>query len=334
MHEIADTGIVEARKALVKHFGTFGSPIEILSDNATEFNSKLCIEIMKFTGIYHLKIMPYSHQENLCERANKEVVRFLKSIIFEKFISQNWGEYLPLIVRIYNSSINKSIGISPGSIIFGNSIDLDRGLIFPHSELSEQTMSEYMENMLIAQRIIIEKTLQNQIETNDLNSDKKLEKMKGLTSVTFAKDSYVTASYHDNKIPSKLALPRRGPFRVLDHTDGKVHVQNLVTLQEEWIHASLCNQFYYDPRRVDPVGIARKALPNPEYVIEKILDHVPKEVNYRTKKGELFFLVQWEGFNADHNSWEPWENLRSVGLVHDYLRKNKMKFVIPKRFKD
>ena len=335
LHGVADTGIVEARKIIVRHIGTFGSPIEILSDNATEFNSKLCDEIMKFTGIYHLKIMPYSHQENsLCERANKEVVKFLRTIIYDKFIAKDWEEYLPLVTRIYNSSFNKSIGVSPSSIIFGNSIDLDRGLVFPHSELKEQTMSEYMENMLIAQRIIIEKTLQNQMETNHSNSEKRLEKMKGLPTVTFAKDSYVTASYHDDKIPTKLALPRRGPFRVLDHEDGKVHVQNLVTLQEEWIHASLCNQFLYDPKRVDPVGIARKALPNPEYVIEKILDHVPKDFNYRTKKGELFFLIQWEGFSAEHNSWEPWENLRKVGLVHDYLRKNDMKFVIPKRFKD
>ena len=66
LNGVADTGIVEARKVIVKHIGTFGNPIEILSDNAQEFNSNLCSEIMKCTGIHHLKIMPYSHQENLC----------------------------------------------------------------------------------------------------------------------------------------------------------------------------------------------------------------------------------------------------------------------------
>jgi hypothetical protein len=113
-----------------------------------------------------------------------------------------------------------------------------------------------------------------------------------------------------------------------------VHVQNLINLQEEWIHSSLCNQFLYDPNRIDPVGIARKALPNPEYVIGQVLDHSPKDFNNKSKRNGLFFLIQWEGFSAEHNSWEPWENLRRVGLVHDYLRENKMKYLIPKNIKD
>jgi len=330
LYGIADTTIISARKVLVKHIGTFGSPREILSDNAREFNSNLCIEIMKFTGIHHLKIMPYSHQENLCERANKEVMKHLRSIVYDKSILEYWEECLPLVTRIYNSSINGSIGASPSTIIFGNTIDLDRGIIFPHSSLKEQTMSGYMENMLLAQRIIIEKTLLFQIETNNSRSEKKLEKMKGLPIVTFEKGSYITATYHDDNIPSKFALPRRGPFRVLDHSDGKVHVQNLITMQDEWIHASMCNQFLYDPNRVDPISIARKALPNPEYVVEKVLDHLPKVFNNRNSRKDLSFLIQWEGYGEIHNSWEPWENLRRVSVVHVYLRENNMKFLIPK----
>ena len=334
LYGIADTGISAARKVLVKHIGTFGSPREILSDNAQEFNSNLCIEIMKFTGIHHIKIMPYSHQENLCERANKEVMRYLRSIIFEKFIEQDWEEYLPLVIRIYNSNINKSTGISPSTIIFGNTIDLDRGIIFPHNELKEQTMSEYMEKMLLAQRIIIERTLENQFDTNKSRSDKKLEKMKNLPTVIFEQGSFVTATYDDGNIPSKLSLPRRGPFRVLNHSDNKVHVQNLVTMEEEWIHASLCNQFLYDPNRVDPVAIARKALPSPEFVIEKVLDHHPKVFNRRDKRKELLFLIKWEGYGEESNSWEPWENLRRVSVVHSYLKDNNMKFLIPRDLKD
>ena len=31
---------------------------------------------------------------------------------------------------------------------------------------------------------------------------------------------------------------------------------------------------------------------------------------------------------------EPWENLRKVDLIHEYLTKNNMKYLIPKGFKD
>lgn len=68
--------------------------------------------------------------------------------------------------------------------------------------------------MLIAPRIIIEKTLQYQIETNNVRSEKKLERMRDLPTVIFENDSFITATYDDGKIPSKLALPKRGQFRV------------------------------------------------------------------------------------------------------------------------
>jgi hypothetical protein len=69
-----------------------------LSDNAKEFNSELCDELLKFAGIKHVKIMPYAHQENsIIERSNKEIIRFLKGIIYDKFISENWKDYLPLV---------------------------------------------------------------------------------------------------------------------------------------------------------------------------------------------------------------------------------------------
>ena len=89
-----------------------------------------------------------------------------------------------------------------------------------------------------------------------------------------------------------------------------------------------------DPNRVDPIKIAKKALPDPEYVIEKVLKHKPENFNNKTKREDLFFLIQWENFGEEHNSWEPWSNLRRVGIVHEYLKINKMKFLIPRNIKD
>ena len=115
--------------------------------------------------------------------------------------------------------------------------------------------------------------------------------MSDLPSVTFEQGSYVTATYEDGKMPSKLCLPRRGPFRVIDHSDNKVHVQNLVTMKDEWIHASLCNQFLYDPNRVDPIGIARRALPDPEFIVEKVLNTNRRISTPRVKEKIYIFTL-------------------------------------------
>jgi hypothetical protein len=189
-------------------------------------------------------------------------------------------------------------------------------------------MSQYMENMLLAQRIIIESVLESQIITNEERSDKKMKVMENLPIRKFLSGSFVTVEYHDGKIPSKLSLPRRGPFRVIDHSEDKVHVQNLVTLEEEYFHSSICNQFEYDPNRVDPIDVARKALPNPEYVVKDVLEHVPKDFKPNTPRANLQFKIKW--LHWDEISWEPWENLRRVEKVHQYLILNKMKYLIPK----
>ena len=88
--------------------------------------------------------------------------------------------------------------------------------------------------------------------------------------------------------------------------------------------------FRYDPRRTDPKKIAAADID--EFLIERILDHRPK--TKRPKRSELEFLVQWDGYDATHNSWEPWELLRNNSIVHSYCSANKMRSIVPKNIRE
>ena len=48
-----------------------------------------------------------------------------------------------------------------------------------------------------------------------------------------------------------------------------------------------------------------------EWVIEEVLDS--KMMNQK-----LCYLVKWEGFGMEHNSWEPWDNIHAPELVTDF----------------
>ena len=37
---------------------------------------------------------------------------------------------------------------------------------------------------------------------------------------------------------------------------------------------------------------------------------------------KLRYLVKWEGFGVEHNSWEPWDNLHAPERVADFHRKH------------
>ena len=67
------------------------------------------------------------------ERSNKETMRHARDIAFDRRMKKRWSSTLSLVMRIFNSNMISSIGVSPAQILFGNAISLDRG-IFYHSE--------------------------------------------------------------------------------------------------------------------------------------------------------------------------------------------------------
>jgi hypothetical protein len=75
----------------------------------------------------------YSKEQNaFVERANKEVMRHLTAIIFDRRVSDVWSsEYLPLVQRIMNAKVHDTIGVSPAELVFGKSINLYAGLLWP-----------------------------------------------------------------------------------------------------------------------------------------------------------------------------------------------------------
>jgi len=49
--------------------------------------------------------------------------------------------------------------------------------------------------------------------------------------------------------------------------------------------------------------------------VEEILDS-------RMVNRKLRYLVKWEGFGVEHNSWEPWDNVHAPELVADFYRRH------------
>uniref|UniRef100_A0A914ZII9 ANK_REP_REGION domain-containing protein n=1 Tax=Parascaris univalens TaxID=6257 RepID=A0A914ZII9_PARUN len=70
---------------------------------------------------------------------------------------------------------------------------------------------------------------------------------------------------------------------------------------------------------------------DPMFIVEKIIDHHSYghlKRRHMIDSGrpqadfELFFLVRWEGYASDEDSWEPWETLEKLNVFKDYIRKH------------
>ena len=53
-------------------------------------------------------------------------------------------------------------------------------------------------------------------------------------------------------------------------------------------------------------------------------------IDVRIRKGKQEFLVKWEGYDSDENTWEPYNNLKDNAQFKAYQKKMKSKNVVPK----
>ena len=76
---------VSAANALWKHICRFCIPLEILTDQGTQFMNQTLTNLASVSGIRHHVTIPYSKEENgIVERANKEVNRHIRNILADE----------------------------------------------------------------------------------------------------------------------------------------------------------------------------------------------------------------------------------------------------------
>ena len=216
---------------------------------------------------------------------------------------------LPLVQRIMMAEPNEVIGVSPAQLLFGNSIQLDRGIFLPNLPRegveAEIALSDWADKMFEAQRVHLD-TAQRLQQQEDARH------MEATTGVTtrFEVGSYVLISYNPQKMnakpPMKLQPRLKGPYLVANVQGDKYSCQNLVTDEIEDYHVTRLCKFHYDERYVDPRDIALRD--RDEFFVEKILAHRGDVGRLKT----LAFHVKWRGFDESFNSREPWKNLRET----------------------
>jgi hypothetical protein len=327
MYPIKDTTAVQAVKGLIKWTASFGVPLQILSDNGTQFANALVTEFVKHVGCEHVRVMPYSSEENgMVERGNKEALRHIRSTMFDKAIVEDWGWLYPLAERTINSTVNESIGVSPAQIVFGNAIDLDRGLFVPvePDEQRAETLSKHMDKMLAAQQ----KFLSIALQTQRKRDEKHMSTQGPVTE--FPINSYVLIQYEnkEHRPPSKLHTLRKGPMKVVNSVGSRYTVQNLVTFKLEDYHVTNLRPFVYDPTRTDPRLVANADQKVSD--IEAIVAHRGQV----KRKSSMQFKVRWAGLGEEGDTWEPWSSLRTNHFLFLYLASRKLKTLIPPQFRD
>ena len=207
-------------------------------------------------------------------------------------------------------------------MLFGNALDLERGILTPLEELLPtplsltKTTSDLLH--LQAKYINISKKLL-------MDSDKQHLTQNTLENTEFANDSFVLVQ-NRSAPETRLHTLWRGPMKVIKSHRGQYTLLDLTTNKEKEYHSTQLKKFIFNPARVSPSDVARKDYL--EFFVESILSHKGNIKMLST----LEFKVKWLGYDETHNSFEPWKNLRNTEQLHMYLITQNLKHLIPKQY--
>ena len=130
-------------RQLIFHIGLFGAPAEFQTDGGSTLTASTVKEIIEMLKAGRKITVAYSHEENgLVERWNREIIRFLRALVYDSNSADDWSEMLPFAQRICNAEIVSSLGVSPATILFGAAIDLVRERILRSFSLNDDDASQ------------------------------------------------------------------------------------------------------------------------------------------------------------------------------------------------
>ena len=330
LYPVKDTSAKAALNSLLDWVGMFGIPAEMVSDNGTQFANELVEQFLEIIATTDAKIHAYSSEENgMVERANKEVIRHLKTLVYNRKVKSKWATYLPLVQRIMNASVHTTLGVSPAQLVFGNAVRLDRNLL-PEIPLqirhSEQAVNVYLNDLLETQKEIVQIALRNQLQTDQFN----IANRGGNKPITeFPINSYVLVNYEgkDHKPPSKLHTFLRGPLRIVNRNGPIYTLENLVKNKLEDFHIKLLHPFKFDEAKVDPKEVAQHD--EDHFGIVQVLNH--RFTSNRQNRQDLEFLIEFD--DDSEPIWQPWSaDIRDNEQIHAYLTRNHMRKFIPIKY--
>ena len=329
---IADLTARTAARKLLIYIARYGAPDQITSDNGSQFVNDIIEQLFDLTEIEHIRTIPHSSEQNgMVERANKEILRHLRATIFDREIRDDWSLALPFVLRIMNSTPTQGTGVAPAELLFGNSIDLNRGIIpIQHTHKGDpHNLREYTSNLIRFQQatLRVAEACQAQIDAEHAAA------LATATPHTYQENDLILCEYPDQKVrrgaPNKLAPILQGPLQIIRIDGDRIDVVDLITGKSSTVHVSRIRPFIVPPTGeiMPPTVIARRD--HNEFHVERILEH-KGDVK---RPSSLSFHVLWSGYPLSEATWQPWKDVRDCDALHRYLFACGLKALIPKEHK-
>ena len=204
----------------------FTTPTTLISDNGSEFNNSILVELCKLFNIKKVNIHVYKPESNgVVERLNRKIITCLRNLINPHSIS--WDLWIPLVTCSLNTQINSATGETPHYIIFG----VDK--VLPYSLLESKSSPIYNYDDYILTRINKFKEIYQRVRDHmkQYSEDIRMQQHKRARTINIKPGDLVMIKLHTPIGNSNKLSPQfKGPYKVLQPDSGnKFKVRHLET---------------------------------------------------------------------------------------------------------
>lgn len=283
-----------------------GVPESIVSDRDHNFTSHFWKTVCEMWNMAQDMSTAFHPQtDGQTERVNRVLEEYLRSYVGP--LQDDWDSFLPMAEFAMNDSHQKSIGMSPFYMNYGCHPRMPTTLSTPKRD--NPSGKDYVENIhsAIHRAKIVLKDAQNKQKQY---ADKKRRE------VSFKPGDRVLLSTANLrlKVPgTQKLLPRYiGPFVVEKQVGKNAYRLSLPSAMKVHpvFNVSLLHAYKTDGQRHPPPPIYfDEGLPF--YEVERVLQHRTRKSGKRTVNQ---YLIKWQGYGHEHNTWEPERHLNKTAL--------------------
>lgn len=210
-------------ECLVHFISYMGIPKTILSDQGSDFLSKLMSDVSKLFRIKQIKTTAYHPQSNgALERSHSTLKDYLKHYINE--YRNDWDNWIHLAMFSYNTSIHSTTKYSPHELVFGYKPTL------PSSLLNEPEFRYTYEDYVDQLKYRLNKSFE--IAKNNILNSKEKSKLyydRNVNEYNYKIGDMVLLKDETNKLGKKLSKLYLGPYeiiRVFRNKNAQLRINN------------------------------------------------------------------------------------------------------------
>jgi Chromo (CHRromatin Organisation MOdifier) domain len=256
--------------------------------------------------------MAYHPQtDGQAERMNKEIEQYLH--LFVDYQQANWPEWLAIAEFSYNNKFQASLCMSPFYANYRYNPWME---VEPRQQAKVQSVDDFLQQLKDMQKeaeVALHKACDNMTHWVDWSC---------MQAPNYKPGDLIWLSTKDlqTQWPSRKLMEKQiGPYpitKIINLNVVKLKLSPSFEIQPE-INIT-CIQPYKQP-----TILGQQVTPQPPIKVEGISEYVVEEIlDAQLWQNKLEFLVKWEGYTDENNSWEPKTNCRNAcDAICDFYHK-------------